>query len=174
MNRFCYVKFCWGVCAQNNIEVFPKWSVIFTEFSEFRENDNHWSMSWAQFKDPVSYMCCAGAVVACWALTQEVAGWQGFESFYWMTYFCHWIQRMQWKNLQLFRENPIVNNVRVDDWTAAWAIITSKFFEKKEKIYLCILVTSTTAKNYFHCRNLWDNWFGGLLQNTESKFIYPS
>ena len=32
-------------------------------------------------------MCLAGAVVACWHLTQEVAGWQGFESFYWMTFF---------------------------------------------------------------------------------------
>ena len=27
-------------------------------------------------------MCCAGAVVACWPLTQEVADWQGFEPFY--------------------------------------------------------------------------------------------
>ena len=79
--------------------VFPKWSITFTEFSEFRENDNHWSMNWAQFKGPVSHVCCVGAVVACWPLTQVVAGWQGFESFYWMTYFC--------KNLQTFRENPI-------------------------------------------------------------------
>ena len=35
---------------------------------------NHWSMNWAQFKDPVSYMCLAGTVVAYWSLTQEVAG----------------------------------------------------------------------------------------------------
>ena len=34
---------------------------------------NHWSMNWAQFKDPVSHMCLAGAVVASWSLTQE---WQ--------------------------------------------------------------------------------------------------
>ena len=27
-------------------------------------------------------MYCAGAVVACWSPTQEVAGWQGFDSFY--------------------------------------------------------------------------------------------
>ena len=33
-------------------------------------------MNWAQFKDPVSHMCIAGAVVASWSLTQEVAGWQ--------------------------------------------------------------------------------------------------
>ena len=30
-------------------------------------------MNWAQFKDPVSHMCLAGAVVASWSLTQEVA-----------------------------------------------------------------------------------------------------
>ena len=31
-------------------------------------------MNWAQFKYPVSHMCLAGAVVACWFVTQEVAG----------------------------------------------------------------------------------------------------
>ena len=33
-------------------------------------------MNWAQFKDPVSHMSLAGAVVAYWARTQDVAGWQ--------------------------------------------------------------------------------------------------
>ena len=31
-------------------------------------------MNWAQFKDPISHTCLAGTVVACWSLTQEVAG----------------------------------------------------------------------------------------------------
>ena len=31
-------------------------------------------MNWAQFKDPVSHMCLAGAVVACWFITQETGG----------------------------------------------------------------------------------------------------
>ena len=31
-------------------------------------------MNWNQFKDPVSHMCLAGAVVASWSLTQEIAG----------------------------------------------------------------------------------------------------
>ena len=35
---------------------------------------NHGSMCWDQFKDPVSHMCLAGALVASWSLTQEVAG----------------------------------------------------------------------------------------------------
>ena len=31
-------------------------------------------MNGAQFKDPVFHMCLAGAVVASWSLTQELAG----------------------------------------------------------------------------------------------------
>ena len=31
-------------------------------------------MNWVHFKDPASYMCLAGAVVAFWSLTQEVPG----------------------------------------------------------------------------------------------------
>ena len=33
-------------------------------------------MNWAKFKNPISHMCLAGAVVACQFLTQEVAEWQ--------------------------------------------------------------------------------------------------
>ena len=40
---------------------------------------NHWSMNWGQFKDPVSHMCLAGAVVASWLLTQEVSGSNPFK-----------------------------------------------------------------------------------------------
>ena len=54
---------------------------IFLNGAEFSLNSansgnlrNHWSMNWAQFKDPVSHMCLAGTVVAAWSLTQEVAG----------------------------------------------------------------------------------------------------
>ena len=35
---------------------------------------NHLSMNWVDFKDPVSHMCLAGAVVVSWSLTQKVAG----------------------------------------------------------------------------------------------------
>ena len=31
-------------------------------------------MNWRQFKDPVSHMRLAGAVVASWSLTQDVTG----------------------------------------------------------------------------------------------------
>ena len=31
-------------------------------------------MNWAQFKDPLSHTYLAGAVVASWSLTQQVAG----------------------------------------------------------------------------------------------------
>ena len=35
-------------------------------------------MNWSQFKDPVSHMCVADAVVAYWSLTQEVVGSNSF------------------------------------------------------------------------------------------------
>ena len=35
-------------------------------------------MNWNLFKDPVSYMCLAGPVIASWSLTQEVAGSKPF------------------------------------------------------------------------------------------------
>ena len=34
---------------------------------------NHWSMNWTRFKNTVSHMCLASAVVVSWSLTQEVA-----------------------------------------------------------------------------------------------------
>ena len=36
---------------------------------------NHWCMNWSQFEYPVSHMYLAGAVVASWSLTWEVAEW---------------------------------------------------------------------------------------------------
>ena len=60
----------------NNNGVFPKWSRTFTEFSEFRETDKSPKHELGSIKDPISHMCLAGTVVACWSLTQEVAVWQ--------------------------------------------------------------------------------------------------
>ena len=31
---------------------------------------NRRNMNWGQFKDPISHMCLAGAVVVCWFLAQ--------------------------------------------------------------------------------------------------------
>ena len=49
---------------------------------------NYWSMNWSQFKDPVSHMYLAGAVVVSWCITQEVADSSLFND----KYFCHWIK----------------------------------------------------------------------------------
>ena len=35
---------------------------------------NHWSMNWAQFKDPHCYLCLHGTLEAFWFITQEVGG----------------------------------------------------------------------------------------------------
>ena len=37
-------------------------------------------MIWSQFKDPVSHMCLAAAVVASWSITQNVAGSNSFTA----------------------------------------------------------------------------------------------
>ena len=42
-------------------------------------------MNWVQFKVPVCHMCLVGVVVACWSLTQEVAGRQVLNPFTVMT-----------------------------------------------------------------------------------------
>ena len=46
---------------------------------------NHWSMNWTQFKDPATHTCLAGAMVASWSLTQEVAGLNPFNENYFLT-----------------------------------------------------------------------------------------
>ena len=49
------------------------------KFSEFR-------MNWVQFKDPLCYLCLAGAVVASWSLTQEIADSNNLFN---IKHFCH-------------------------------------------------------------------------------------
>ena len=107
LNRFMHVKFIGLVqpitAAHNKVRgllgVFPKYNKSSVNSANSGKLVNHWIMNWAHFKDPVSHMCLGGAVIACWPLTKEVAGWQEFEPIYWMTYFCHWICWIQWKYL---------------------------------------------------------------------------
>ena len=42
-------------------------------------------MNWVHFKDLVSHMCHAGAVVAPWAIAQEVAGSSPFNDKYFLS-----------------------------------------------------------------------------------------
>ena len=44
------------------------------KFSEFGESDKTLKHELSAYKDPVSHMSLAGAVVVSWSLTQEVAG----------------------------------------------------------------------------------------------------
>ena len=37
-------------------------------------------MNWAEFKDPISHVCLAGAVVGSWSLRQDVAGLNPFTA----------------------------------------------------------------------------------------------
>ena len=42
-------------------------------------------MNYVQFKDPVSYVCLFGAVVASWSLTHEIAGSNPFDDSYFLS-----------------------------------------------------------------------------------------
>ena len=53
---------------------FPKWNRNSLNSANSENLINHWIMNRAQFKDPTSHMCLAGAVVACWFVAQEVVG----------------------------------------------------------------------------------------------------
>ena len=82
--------------------VFPKWEKFSLNSANSGNQINQWSTNWTEFKDPVPHMCCAGAVVACWSLTQEVAGVRILLLY--CHFFCHWIQRIHWKHLG---KNPL-------------------------------------------------------------------
>ena len=59
-------------------------------------------MNWAQFKDPLCYLCLADAVVASWSLTQEVAG---SNNLFKMTIL--FVAELNVNSVKTFRENSI-------------------------------------------------------------------
>ena len=61
-------------------------------------------MNWAQFKDPVSHMFLAGAVVASWSLTQEVAASSPF------TVMTNILLLNSLNSLKTFRKNSIAKH----------------------------------------------------------------
>ena len=74
--------FCWESRSLRSFAIrlviywlgdFPKWKRNSENSANSGNLINHWSMSLAQFRDLVSHMCLAGAVVASWSLTQEAA-----------------------------------------------------------------------------------------------------
>ena len=59
-------------------------------------------MNWAQFKDPLCYLCLAGTVVASWSLTQKVAGLNNlFNKLYFLSL-------SLLNSVKTFRKNSIV------------------------------------------------------------------
>ena len=68
-------KSCSVIVTAKHVDngVFPKWN---KNSGNSGNLINHWSITWAQFKDPVSNMSLAGAVVAPQSLTQELSMWQ--------------------------------------------------------------------------------------------------
>ena len=65
-------------CVEKLLEFFLELSLNSVNSANSGNPINHWSMNWAQFKDPVPHMHLAGTVVASWSLTQEVVGLSSF------------------------------------------------------------------------------------------------
>ena len=97
LTKWCASSIWDWYLSSKSMEIFlngAKLSLNYVNFTNSGKLINHWSMNWAQFKDPTFHMCLAGAVVLYWSLTQEVAG---FEPFYCNDkYFCPWIRCIQW------------------------------------------------------------------------------
>ena len=83
-------------------------------------------MTKGQFKDLVSHMCLAGAVVASWFLTQEVVGSNPFTI---MTIF---LSLNSLNLVKTFRENSNDQGEKQPTWKAWFQIITQS--------YLCVLL----------------------------------
>ena len=86
------------------------------EFSKFRESKNHWSMNWVNFKSCLSHVSCCH----CGSIMVSKARGGRFEPFYCNDkYFCHWIQRIQWKYLgktQLWRWSAGIDYIDSRQW----------------------------------------------------------
>ena len=59
-----------SVASCNSLEFFRNRAELSLNSANSGNLINHWSMNWAQFKDPVS-TCLAGTVVPSWSLTQD-------------------------------------------------------------------------------------------------------
>ena len=82
----------------------------------------HWSMNWVQYKDLLCYLCLCGLVVSSLSLTQEILGSNPtLLIFYLLKFFCHWIQRIQWKT---FRENSIIHFITKTAWVLTISELT--------------------------------------------------
>ena len=61
---------------------------------------NYWGMNWVQYN---ALLCClwlCGWVVESLSLTQEILGSNPAIFLFDFQFFCHWIQRIQWKHLE--------------------------------------------------------------------------
>ena len=95
-------------------------------------------MNWSEFKDPVSNMCLVGIVVACWSLTQVVAGSSPFIVM--RNIFVTEIAEFS----ETFRENFIaidrqIYPVFLIDWNSQKHKLSVKFFK------LCFIHSNVTS-----------------------------
>ena len=123
---------------------------------------NHWSMNWAQFKDPVFRMCLVGAVVASWSLTQQVAGWQV------RALLMEWqivLSLNSGKSLKTFRENSIL-------WMQAQCWGHSEVVGM-QKHFLQPLAPSCPLESA-HARTTFNEWLQWMNELSDESSIFQT
>ena len=123
-------------------------------------------MNWVQYKDLLCCLWVCGWVVDSLSLTQEVLGSNPVILLFDFKFFCHWIQRIQWKHLEktpmTLRGFKIIKNKVAS--TGNWTHNTS---------HLCIRnVTALTYRPHRHLLNRKSlNWTCFISGSIEHDFI---
>ena len=94
-------------CCENLMEFSLNWAELSLNSMNSMNSGNsenlrnHWSMNWVQYKDLLCYLCLCGLVVSSLSLIQEILRCSPTLPFlYFISFFYHWIQRIQWKHLE--------------------------------------------------------------------------
>ena len=156
MCKFHNRRGLWRWCSAVITEVFKNTMAFWLNGAEFSLNSvisansgnliNHWSMTWAACRVPVSHMCLAGALVAFWSLTQEVAG-SGY----------HWICGIHWKHLgktPLLKVEGMTSGQKGRENTRCVFVSLIKLFSR-----LCCKKRRNAKKNCFHFLNYFLVWY---------------
>ena len=140
----------------------------FTEFGEFRESDksSKYELGSVQ-RSCLSCVCLAGAVVASWSLTQEVAGWQVRALVLWWQIF------LSLNSVKTFRENsinPFWNNTFITLTISMYTLLHVHFQVRDKISNLAVDVYRRHRPKLRNISSLWIDQF----KHTSIKIDLPS
>ena len=93
-------------------------------------------MNWCKFKDPVSHMCLAGAVVAFWSLIHEMAISSPFT--------------VMTNSMKTFKENSIISFRHASLLSCSIQLYLSNMTIKNKKRQLFCILTAYCTKEEDH------------------------